>query len=229
MGFYGRFGVDEIGKYLGASSNTVYRWIGKHAMPAHRWVVFEKSKKTRPTKWVKAGGAADRNKKGPDESKIVPTRSILGWATFEHLHPPQDPIERGGIGRSSLNIHQIAVILVPEDVIAWLVTQPNANGTLYLENVVRQQHGRAPCRTRAKLQIPVVFDARSVFTCHTPDELNADWDIFRAAPNYKQVNSGTSGMFSAGMGCLLRYLDYLSSTKDTVFCQAPIPQSAIDV
>jgi hypothetical protein len=116
----------------------------------------------------------------------------------------------------------------PEDVIAWLVTQPNANGTLYLENVVRQYMG-ALRAAPAKLQIPVVFDVRSVFTCHTPDELNAYWDIFRAAPNYKQVNSSTSGMFSAGMGCLLRYLDYLSSTEDTVFCQAPTPQSAIDV
>lgn len=28
--------VDEIGKYLGVSSDTVYRWIDKHAMPAHR-------------------------------------------------------------------------------------------------------------------------------------------------------------------------------------------------
>lgn len=116
----------------------------------------------------------------------------------------------------------------PEDVIAWLVTQPNANGTLYLENVVRQYMG-ALRAAPAKLQIPVVFDVRSVFTCHTPDELNAFWDIFRAAPNYRQVNSSTSGMFSAGMGCLLRYLVYLSSKEDTVFCQAPTPQSAIDV
>ena len=99
----------------------------------------------------------------------------------------------------------------PEDVIAWLVTQPNANGTLYLENVVRQYMG-ALRAAPAKLQIPVVFDVRSVFTCHTPDELNAYWDIFRAAPNYKQVNSSTSGMFSAGMGCYMRYLQHLSGT-----------------
>ena len=96
----------------------------------------------------------------------------------------------------------------PEDVIAWLVTQPNANGTLYLENVVRQYMG-ALRAAPAKLQIPVVFDVRSVFTCHTPDELNAYWDIFRAAPNYNQVNSSTSGMFSAGMGCYMRYLQHL--------------------
>lgn len=116
----------------------------------------------------------------------------------------------------------------PEDVIAWLVTQPNAKGTAYLENVVRQYMG-ALRTAPAKLQLPLEIDIRSVFTCHTPDELNALWDIFRAAPNYKQVNSSTSGMFSSGMGCLLRYLDYLFSTEDTVFCQAPTPQSAIDV
>lgn len=28
--------VDEIGKYLCVSSDTVYRWIDKHAMLAHR-------------------------------------------------------------------------------------------------------------------------------------------------------------------------------------------------
>lgn len=104
--------------------------------------------------------------------------------------------------------HTLRNAIDPEDVIAWLITQPNANGTLYLENVVRQYIGAlrfAP----AKLQIPAVFDVRDVFTCHTPDELKAYWDIFRAAPNYKQVNNSTSGMFSAGMGCYMRYLQHL--------------------
>jgi len=39
----------------------------------------------------------------------------------------------------------------PEDVIAWLITQPNAYGTLYLENVVRQYMGAlrtAPAKLR---------------------------------------------------------------------------------
>ncbi len=98
----------------------------------------------------------------------------------------------------------------PENVISWLVTQPNANGTLYLETVVRQYMG-ALRATPPKLQISAVFDVRSVFTCHTPDELNAYWDIFRTAPNYKQVNSSTSGMFSAGMSCYMRYLQHLSN------------------
>lgn len=97
----------------------------------------------------------------------------------------------------------------PEDVIAWLVTQPNVNGSLYLKNVVRQ-YMSALCAAPRKLQLPVLFDVMSVFSCHTPDELNAYWDIFRAAPNYKQVNCGTSGMFSAGMNCYMRYLQHLS-------------------
>lgn len=99
----------------------------------------------------------------------------------------------------------------PEDVISWLVTQPNANGSLYLENVVRQYMGVLRT-TPAKLRIPAVFNVRGVFTCHTPDELNDSWDTFRAASNYQQVNKSTSGMFSAAMGCYMKYLQHLSGT-----------------
>lgn len=59
--------VDEISKYLGVSSDTVYRWIDKHNMPAHRMGRLWKFKKDEVDSWVKAGGAADRNKKGSDE------------------------------------------------------------------------------------------------------------------------------------------------------------------
>jgi len=106
-------------------------------------------------------------------------------------------------------------VVDPEAVIAWLVTQPNANGTLYLENVVRQ-YMSALRSAPAKLEIPILADNRSVFSCQTPKELIAYWNLFKASPNYKQVNSSTSGMFSAGMGCYLRYLEYLEidSTQD---------------
>lgn len=98
----------------------------------------------------------------------------------------------------------------PEDVIAWLVTQLNANGTLYLKNVVRQY--MSALRTAPKkLQIPFGFEERDLFNCHTVDELNAYWDIFKVAPNYNQVNNSTSGMFSAGMSCYMRYLQHLSN------------------
>ena len=36
--------VDEIDKYLGVSSDTVYRWIVEHAMPDHRIGCLWKSK-----------------------------------------------------------------------------------------------------------------------------------------------------------------------------------------
>ncbi|NBJ16970.1 MAG: hypothetical protein FNP40_15725 [Dehalobacter sp. 4CP] len=108
--------------------------------------------------------------------------------------------------------HSTQKDITPDDVVAWLVTQPNANGTLYLENVVRQ-YMRALRTAPAKLEISVAGNDRNVFTCRTPDELNVNWDIFKAAPNYNQVNSSMSGMFSAGMGCYLRYLEYHDVTS----------------
>ena len=57
---------EEIGK-LGVSSDTVYRWNDKHAMPAHRMGRLWKFKKDEVDEWVKAGGAADRNKKDSEE------------------------------------------------------------------------------------------------------------------------------------------------------------------
>lgn len=55
--------VDEIGTYIGVKRDTVYKWINEKAMPAHRIGRLWKFKKMR----LKAGGAVNRNKKGPDE------------------------------------------------------------------------------------------------------------------------------------------------------------------
>lgn len=49
--------VDEICKYLGVSSDTVYRWIDRFGMPAHRMGRFWKFKKDQVDAWVEAGGA----------------------------------------------------------------------------------------------------------------------------------------------------------------------------
>lgn len=51
--------VDEIAQYLGVSSDTVYKWIEKNAMPAHRMGRLWKFKKEEVDEWVKAGGAAE--------------------------------------------------------------------------------------------------------------------------------------------------------------------------
>lgn len=55
--------VDEISQYLGVSSDTVYRWIEKQSMPAHRMGRLWKFKKDEIDGWVKSGGAADPHKK----------------------------------------------------------------------------------------------------------------------------------------------------------------------
>lgn len=50
--------VDEICKHLGVSKDTVYKWIDKHGMPAHRMGRLWKFKKEQVDVWVEAGGAA---------------------------------------------------------------------------------------------------------------------------------------------------------------------------
>jgi excisionase family DNA binding protein len=52
--------IHEICTHLGISSDTVYKWINKHAMPAHRMGRLWKFKKDEVDKWVKAGGARDK-------------------------------------------------------------------------------------------------------------------------------------------------------------------------
>jgi len=61
--------VDEISKYLGVSSDTVYRWIDKQKMPAHKMGRLWKFKRGEVDEWVKAGGAA-RSIPRPKEAGI---------------------------------------------------------------------------------------------------------------------------------------------------------------
>jgi hypothetical protein len=119
-------------------------------------------------------------------------------------------------GQSNVDT-QLGKTIEPEDVIAWLITQPNANGTLYLENVVRKYMG-ALRNVPAKLEISnLVTEDMSVFSCRTPEELTAYWNLLKGSLNYKQVNSSTSGMLSAGMGCYLRYLEHLENDSSQDF------------
>jgi len=57
--------ITEICKYLGVSNDTVYKWIYKHGMPAHRMGRLWKFKKDEVDAWVKAGGAAERGRTTP--------------------------------------------------------------------------------------------------------------------------------------------------------------------
>ncbi len=56
--------VDEIGRYLGISNDTVYRWIDRQAMPAHRLGRLWKFKRNEVDAWIRDGGAAEPAKAG---------------------------------------------------------------------------------------------------------------------------------------------------------------------
>ena len=57
--------VEEIAEYLGVSKDTVYAWISKKGMPAHRVGRFWKFQRVEVDTWVKSGGA-DESKSGGD-------------------------------------------------------------------------------------------------------------------------------------------------------------------
>jgi len=58
--------VEDICKYLGVSSDTVYRWIDRFDMPGHRMGRLWKFKKNQVDAWVEAGGAVRHKKKSSD-------------------------------------------------------------------------------------------------------------------------------------------------------------------
>lgn len=51
--------VDEIAEHLGVSKDTVYSWISKHSMPAHKVGRLWKFQRCDVDAWVKGGGASD--------------------------------------------------------------------------------------------------------------------------------------------------------------------------
>jgi len=57
--------IHEICKHLGVSKDTVYKWIGRPGMPAHRMGRLWKFKQDEVDAWVRSGGAADKSDK-PD-------------------------------------------------------------------------------------------------------------------------------------------------------------------
>jgi len=54
--------VDEIAAYLGVKRDTLYKWIERKDMPAHKVGRLWKFKKDEVDKWVKTGGAAVSSK-----------------------------------------------------------------------------------------------------------------------------------------------------------------------
>jgi len=51
--------VQELAGYLGVSKDTIYAWISKRDMPAHRIGRLWKFKSEEVDEWVRSGGAAE--------------------------------------------------------------------------------------------------------------------------------------------------------------------------
>ena len=56
--------VDEVASHLGVAKDSVYRWIEKKGLPAHRVGRLWKFKLSEIDAWVHAGGAGENEKKG---------------------------------------------------------------------------------------------------------------------------------------------------------------------
>lgn len=53
--------VEEIAEHLGVSKDTVYAWISKKNMPAHRVGRLWKFQRVDVDVWIKAGGANEES------------------------------------------------------------------------------------------------------------------------------------------------------------------------
>ena len=54
--------VEEIAQYLGVSRDTIYSWLEKTAIPAHKVGRLWKFRKEEVDQWVKSGKAAKAGK-----------------------------------------------------------------------------------------------------------------------------------------------------------------------
>ncbi len=61
--------VEEIAEYLGVSKDTVYEWISKRELPAHRVGRFWKLKADEVDSWVRTGKAAEVDEQSAERNK----------------------------------------------------------------------------------------------------------------------------------------------------------------
>ena len=55
--------VAEIATYLGIKRDTVYKWINRRAMPAHKVGRLWKFRKDEIDRWIRQGGASGAQKR----------------------------------------------------------------------------------------------------------------------------------------------------------------------
>lgn len=61
------FSVEEIASYLGIKRDTVYKWIDRKSMPAHKVGSLWKFRKEEIDDWVRSGDARDRRSDHGDD------------------------------------------------------------------------------------------------------------------------------------------------------------------
>lgn len=54
--------IEEIAAYLGIKRDTIYKWISRRKMPAHKVGSLWKFKQQEVDDWVRSGGAAEAGK-----------------------------------------------------------------------------------------------------------------------------------------------------------------------
>lgn len=65
------YSVEEIACHLGVSKETIYRWLERRNIPAHRMGKLWKFKPSEVDAWVQTGGASDdRAARTPPESSV---------------------------------------------------------------------------------------------------------------------------------------------------------------
>jgi excisionase family DNA binding protein len=70
--------VEEIAGYLGASKDTIYGWITKRDMPAHKVGRLWKFKSDEVDSWVRAGKASDEGDHAVSDAKRRERRATRG-------------------------------------------------------------------------------------------------------------------------------------------------------
>ena len=55
--------VIDISEYLGVKKDTIYKWLSKRTIPAHKVGRLWKFKKDEIDEWVRTGGGAYKNEK----------------------------------------------------------------------------------------------------------------------------------------------------------------------
>jgi len=59
--------VGDVATHLGVNKDSVYRWIEKKGLPAHRVGRLFRFKLSEVDVWVRAGGSGDKNGEGRPE------------------------------------------------------------------------------------------------------------------------------------------------------------------